>query len=556
MSFLDAAPAMDIDMSIILPENAPVASPNAADDDEVTVAGSNRSPSPIPTATDPTSLVLKLEFRSPTKETPSVYANQAKMIIAKIMEKFPNEVSVFDNQEKAVKQMNSTISCDKFNRKFILHVRKSSPKAQKKQHCHFYQFRIATTTTFSDLRKHPEVEQLLKSYEAILQTTPWNADVVDTATLGWQMGLIPSYMTSTEATEHIRRTLEMNSGKSAKKIPTFHCIPQTITATLKNRKITIKAYCVSVQKVHFHKMSDIFARAFMNEPKEKKFIFFKTKHESPEIFAKAAFVHAKFVDSHRVVAIKGINPDHYFDFEEELRTAFPPIKDIFRTASTTARNVSGHYVGRYNLLCSTEDFVPLANELHDHLSPLYIKHATEVHGVQLSNGMEPVLVVSKFPGKPGLYGGSSVGSVSSLTTRNSYNTEIASVFEGSELDFEMERDDPAPTHFTTTATITTVSPLTTQPASYAEAVTRNLQQQPTDTQRLEKKIEDLTAVVATLMQRLNQDFYGTGTGAALPQRDAIQPSPARIRKKTKPSDDQGGTSMDVTAVNHNNHESS
>jgi hypothetical protein len=148
--------------------------------------------------TDSNFLVLKLEFRSQTKETPSVYASQAKTIITEIMEKFKNEVTVFDNQEQEIQRIDAAFSTDKFNRVFNLHVRKSSPKAQKKQHCHFYQFRITTTAAFSEIFKAPSVEKLLKNYGAILQTTPWQANVVDTAIIAWQMGLIPS-----EATKHI-----------------------------------------------------------------------------------------------------------------------------------------------------------------------------------------------------------------------------------------------------------------------------------------------------------------------------------------------------------------
>jgi hypothetical protein len=169
----------------------------------------------------------------------------------------------------------------------------------------------------------------------------------------------------------------MHSGTAPKKIPTFHCISQTVTATLQSRRVTIKVYCVSVQKAHFHKLSDIFAKAYF--PKENKFIFFKTKHESPETFAKAAFIHAKSVNDHQVVAIKGIDPDYFFDFEEVLRTEFSLIEQVFTTASTHTRNVHGHYIRRYNLLCRTEHFVELAKALHDELSPLYIKHAIEVH---------------------------------------------------------------------------------------------------------------------------------------------------------------------------------
>jgi hypothetical protein len=113
----------------------------------------------------------------------------------------------------------------------------------------------------------------------MLQTTPWPADVIDTATLGWQMGLIPSYITSTKARDQIWKTLEQHSGTAPKKNPTFHCIPQTVSATIQSHKVTVKVYCVWVQKVHFHKLSDIFAKAYTKVP-EDKFIFFKTKQST------------------------------------------------------------------------------------------------------------------------------------------------------------------------------------------------------------------------------------------------------------------------------------
>jgi hypothetical protein len=217
MSSIGAALAMDIDMSLLPPSGTQETAPTATgDDDDVTVAGSNLSP-PTPVDTDPNSLVLKLEFRSQTKETPAVYASQAKTIIAEIMDKFKNEITVFDNQEKEIQRIDAALSNDKFNRIFNFHVHKSSPKAQKKQHCHFYDFRITTTAAFSEIRKAPSVEKLLKNYGAVLQTTPWQANIVDTAIIGWQMGLISSYMTSTEATMHIQRNLEMHSGTARRK---------------------------------------------------------------------------------------------------------------------------------------------------------------------------------------------------------------------------------------------------------------------------------------------------------------------------------------------------
>jgi hypothetical protein len=259
---------------------------------------------------------------------------------------------------------------------------------------------------------------------------------------------------------------------------------------------------VSVQKAHFHKLSDIFAKAYLKVPKENKFIFFKTKHESPETFAKAAFIHAKFVNDHHVVTIKGIDPDYFFDFEDVLRKEFSLIEQVFTTASTYTRNVHGHYIVRYNLLCRTEHFVELAKELHDELSPHYIKHAIEVHAMELNDGMEPVDVVSNFPGKIGVHRGASVGSDSSLTTRNSYSTYCVSVFfDDVDIEYEAEMNAQPPTpHLTTTPTVATMSPLTTHPPSVASAVTRNLQQQPRDeTTQIQQQLEELKTTMTTIL---------------------------------------------------------
>jgi hypothetical protein len=118
MSSIGAALAMDIDMSLLPTDRAQETAPQRhGNNDDVTVARNNLS-APTPVDNKPNSLVLKLEFRSQTKETPSVYASQAKTIIMEIIAKFPNEVTVFDIQEKEIKRIDSAFSNDKFNRVF------------------------------------------------------------------------------------------------------------------------------------------------------------------------------------------------------------------------------------------------------------------------------------------------------------------------------------------------------------------------------------------------------------------------------------------------------
>jgi hypothetical protein len=119
--------------------------------------------------------------------------------------------------------------------------------------------------------------------------------------------------------------------------------------------------------------------------------------------------------------------------------------------------------------------------------------------MELNDGMEPVDVVSNFPGKIGVHGGASVGSGNSLTTRNSYSTHCVSVFfDDVDIESEAEMNVQPPTpHLTTTPTVTTMSP--------QNAVTRNLQQQPNgETTQLKQQMEELTVILANLMQRLTE----------------------------------------------------
>jgi hypothetical protein len=70
MPTLVAALALDIDMSLVPTNCAQETVPTAAaNNDDVTVARSNLSP-PIPVATEPNSVVLKLEFRDSIGATP------------------------------------------------------------------------------------------------------------------------------------------------------------------------------------------------------------------------------------------------------------------------------------------------------------------------------------------------------------------------------------------------------------------------------------------------------------------------------------------------------
>jgi hypothetical protein len=121
--------------------------------------------------------------------------------------------------------------------------------------------------------------------------------------------------------------------------------------------------------------------------------------------------------------------------------------------------------------------------------------------------MEPVEVTSKFPGKPGMYRGSSVGSGNSLTTRDSYLTHCDSVFD----EFVLK--------FTLGASPTAINPPTTYPSAYANAVTGNLPQSYASPS-LQQEVHQLAALLEKLVQCM--DKIETKENRSISSVDATQ----------------------------------
>ncbi|KAL3914286.1 MAG: hypothetical protein SGARI_000205 [Bacillariaceae sp.] len=479
------------------------------DDDDKTVPGGHTKAPATPRGSNVTTLTTRLVFTAKTKESKAVYADRGKTILAEILRKFDGQVKIMDNNGKNIRRFDSSFTTDQFNRQFQLHTRKKAPQATNNSQTHFYQFNLSTTSTFKEIRTDIDVERYLKSYSVLFETTPWAATIVDTAEPGFVMGFNPSYITAAEAEERIRHQLASHPNVTSKKIPKFHCIQKKVGAKLFNRWKSVSVYAISVQQRHYKTMTNMMSTAYENTPTDYRFVVFKSRHDGTDAFATAVHWHAKFVNDHRVVAVKGINNDEIFSMAPVLQR-FPEILDVYRTHSTYNLNSTGQPIGRHNFLCKQDKFLALARALHENLLPAYSTYLTS-KGLEFDpDTMEAVTVVSHFPGKPGF--DEDDYSDSSLTTRDSYMTQCASVFESCYEVLKSDFDPPrvvetthtvgTPATPSTISTATTMATPATSRRSYAR-VARTTNNPPMQTVQTATTASPAPVSIAATMESIN-----------------------------------------------------
>ena len=145
-------------------------------------------------------------------------------------------------------------------------------------------------------------------------------------------------------------------------------------------------------------MEEIIGKVFDRpEATQLKFMYYKQRHIQPVVFFKAVQMQRKHEQSHRVIAVEGLHPDHHFLFEVTLRKTFPQIIAVLPTSRTHQTNVYGSPKGRYNLLTSTSDFASIARQVAENFPAMYYQHL-ENQGIDVQEEVfQAPKVVSRIP---------------------------------------------------------------------------------------------------------------------------------------------------------------
>jgi hypothetical protein len=109
---------------------------------------------------------------------------------------------------------------------------------------------------------------------------------------------------------------------------------------------------------------------------EFKFVTFAVGKIATSTFLKAV-LHSQCAfeeANHRAIAIEGLWPElckKPLFVSKNLKVKFPAVKAVVATPRSTAVNANRQINGRYNILCSKQDFVSLAYDIRNRLEIIY-----------------------------------------------------------------------------------------------------------------------------------------------------------------------------------------
>lgn len=392
--------------------------PNQADAaDDVTVQ-SGKNSARTATETPWETKVIKLEFTSKSEIPLATVAHQAMTVLRAMGNSFESNIKLFTNRGKVL-QSYKTTQPSEFADHFDAYSNKHTKRSNDKRRA-WILFRIETKLSLKHIRTNQAVEGALSAADGRLTQHQWPENISNIKTIGFFVGPLPKYM----ITEEFNTTLSTILSKPGKRIPKFRCTMETITASPLNSQLRYRcqAFAIQVQDVDVKQMHHLLYRALENKNSSNlTFMPYSHRYEQADSFAKAVHMQAVLENGHRVVAIQGITADQMYTFERVLRKAFPLIKEVHKTQRTNRLNDSKQPIGRYNLLCNTNDFVTLARDLNERLLLVHEKFLMDTE-ITPSPDAEPTTVCSRFPSADR----NSVwsGSQSSLTTKNSYLTAL------------------------------------------------------------------------------------------------------------------------------------
>jgi len=516
------------------------------DEDDVTVVTGKSTSRPSADNKIWKEMVVKLRFQSSDDLRTKDISHLSFAVINAMKQSFQNSVRITTNANKELRTVQAPTNEADFTKLF--HVTHSRGNKAKRIKCQSWIiFRIGTDMTLANIRKDTEVQAALRRTNGNLVYYPWMEDVREVVSLGFFVGPLPKYMTSSQFEEELISTISAKAKIDTKRIPKHRCIMETITAVSPGTAIRYKcqAFVIQTEKQNAPKLRKFLYAAFANQDESLIFISFEQRRLDSLTFVKAVHRQAECEAQHRIIAIKGIHPDTMFQFDVDLQKAHPKILKVFRTPTTNYLNCGGEPLGRYNLLCKSTEFVSLARTLHTTLAEMYTASIGKTNfTIPEPLHAEPVCVISRFPT------GSNPGSDTSLSSRNTFFTSSHSILTNQELQQATVPQGswtaipgpkpPIPTVIHTPSpslhappTMQKQPPETSPASTYAAVAADNAQvrrSNPTDPYQtiagLTEQLRNMTAIIAAQEQRIleqtaEQKAYREATDARLLEMMAI-----------------------------------
>lgn len=389
----------------------PPAGPNFDDDYTVYTRGSNHRPVRHSKINE---MTVKITAQSKTSVDTNLNIYNTMNIFRGMVESFPGSLDILDKQGRKVE----VFPCDSstFHQHFTIHNITQTARTPR-PHQQYVLVTVKTTVTLREIRNKKMVADALHNSGSRLAYYPWPPTTADVVSIGFFVAAIPKYQMSEDFQNRVRYLLASRNNKKERDIPEFRCTQTTVSAYQGQTRITCQAFDLQVQRQNAQKVIDMAQQAFgFKSPNSLAFMMYKARHENANAFNSAVIMQAKYIESRRIVAVKGISSEEMFLMEDALRKEFPKIQEIYATPMTDKANAGGLPIGRHNFLCNRSDYMELAREIRDTLQS-FTKNYCEQRGI--SKGTDSEVVGLARPLQKG-------GSVASDETGNTGVTGRAS----------------------------------------------------------------------------------------------------------------------------------
>ena len=446
------------------PDPAPPAGMSFEQDDDATTVID--SPEPTSTWRPPRAVVkttVKLVFTEKGMLPAATVKTRTMEIIRSISSTFHAAVTFYNNKNQRYSPLQNLSTAG-----FLTHFAISSSPVKNRSNrrpASWLIFSIETDIPISQIRS--EISPLLRNHNARLFHYPWPETVKEVASLGFFVGPSPRYIRSTQFQRDIRTLISKNASVTENRIPDFRCSMTTIASSTEQGSSKCQAFDIQVEPKNAKSMLNLLEKAFSvhnTSLGEVDFMPYRCRHVSYRAFGGAITLQRELEDSYRVVAIAGIHPDHFFDFEVRLRQTFPEVIQVLETTSTSLANEAMQPYGKYNLLCSKAAFPTLVTKVEDNLASLYAEYL-QSRDLEPVDGAQPVEMISRIRPDGFAVDESSAAGRSRASQMSTLTTRYAEYYEEPEV---KDPPNPPPRQAAATATAT-YNPFAPSYASVATA---------------------------------------------------------------------------------------
>jgi hypothetical protein len=292
---------------------------------------------------------IKFTFCVSNDDEASQVANGHFLALKSIFDAFPDEVRIFNNQNKRLTSFKLS-SHAVYLRHFKMHHRRENARRKRKATYTVYH-RIQSTVTLTTIRRQQQVCAILDEYKGNLGFHAWPEDVMDVVSLGFFTEVDPSSYLSDDFALQVSNEIISGNGKRGG-IPKFKVTMCSPSATVNQHRLRTKAYDLQVDRKDAKLMSTLLQSAYADSP---CFIFYRMRYVHEKAFNNAIRAQNNFLNHNMIVPLIGVPANCMFYMEEHIQ-ALPGVIRVLRHR----RSVSE---GRFNIQTDEPNFKAVAQKL-------------------------------------------------------------------------------------------------------------------------------------------------------------------------------------------------